>query len=334
MKKRTHPFGFWLCIFAALLNWIVVPTASAQIVRPYPNQPIRLLVGYAPGGPTDILARQIGPELAAALGQPVIVENRAGGNGNIGAREVVLAKPDGYTLLMGDLTLATNPSLLSSMPFDPLKDLKAVAPLAIAPLVLVVHPNVPAKTLGELIDYARSHPEKLSNGTAGNGNLTHLAGEVLKIASGISIQQVPYKGTGPALTDLMGGQISMVITGLSSTLNHIQNGSLRPLAITGKTRSPLLPAIPTFSEAMGKPIPELDLGSWWGLFAPAATPEPIVARINDAVQKILNQPQFRQRLTGMSIVADPGTPQSMAARLKSEHESWARVIKKSGIQPQ
>jgi len=168
----------------------------------------------------------------------------------------------------------------------------------------------------------------------GSGNLTHLAGEVIKIATGVSIQQVPYRGTGPALSDLLGGQISMVITGLSSTVGHIQEGRVRPLAITGKERSSLLPAVPTFSEAMNKPLPELDLGSWWGLFAPAATPEPVVAKINAAVQAFMSKPEFRQRLAKMNIVADPGTPEAMAARLKSEYDGWARVIRSAGIELQ
>jgi tripartite-type tricarboxylate transporter receptor subunit TctC len=320
---------------AALLGAAVLSAFAQGAGTPYPTQHvIRLVVGYAPGGPTDILARRIAPELAAALGQQVIVDNKAGASGNIGAREVVQARPDGYTLLMGDLTLATNPSLMRAMPFDPLKDLKAVAPLATAPLALVVHPGVPARTLGELIDHARANPDKLSNGTAGSGNLTHLAGEVLKTATGVKIQQVPYRGTGPALADLMGGQISMVITGLSSSASLIADGRVRPLAITGKARSPLLPEVPTFSEAMGRPLPELDLGSWWGLFAPAGTPDAIVAQIHGAVQKVLGQPAFRQRLAEMNIVADPGSPATMAARLKSEHDGWARVIRQAGIEPQ
>lgn len=334
MKKRNAASGVWQGLLGAALGGLLALPVFAQAQEIYPSRPIRLVVGYAPGGPTDILARQTAPELAAALGQPVVVDNKAGANGNVGGREVVTARADGYTLLMGDLTLATNPSLMRSMPFDPLKDLKAVASLAVAPLALVVHPGVPAKTLGELIDYARANPNKLSNGTASSGNLTHLAGEVLKIATGVSIQQVPYRGTGPALSDLLGGQISMVITGLSSTVGHIHEGRVRPLAITGKTRSPLLPAVPTFSEAMNKPMPELDLGSWWGLFAPAATPEPVVAKINAAVQALMSKPEFRQRLAKMNIVADPGSPEAMAARLKSEYDGWARVIRNAGIELQ
>lgn len=320
---------------AALLGAAALPAFAQGTGTHYPGQQvIRLVVGYAPGGPTDILARLLAPELAAVLGQQVVVDNKAGASGNIGSREVFQARPDGYTLLMGDLTLATNPSLMRAMPFDPFKDLKAVAPLATAPLALVVHPGVPARTLGELIEHARANPGKLSNGTAGSGNLTHLAGEVLKIATGVKIQQIPYRGSGPALADLMGGQISMVITGLSSTASLIADGRVRPLAITGMARSPLLPAVPTFSEAMGRPLPELNLGSWWGLFAPAGTPDSIVAQINGAVQKVLGQPAFRQRLTEMNIVADPGLPAVMTARLRSEHDDWARVILQAGIERQ
>ena len=327
------PLRRTLC--AALLGAASLSAFAQGSATPYPGQQvIRLVVGYAPGGPTDILARQIAPELAAALGQQVIVDNKAGASGNIGGREVAQARPDGYTLLLGDLTLATNPSLMRSMPFDPLKDLKAVAPLATAPLALVVHPGVPAKSLTELLAYARANPGALSNGTAGSGNLTHLAGEVLKIAADVKIQQVAYRGTAPALADLVGGQISMVITGLSSSAPLIADGRVRPLAVTGKARSRLLPAVPTFTEAMGRPLPELDLGSWWGLFAPAGTPDAVVAQINKAAQKALNQPALRKRLTEMNIEADPGTAEAMAARLKSEHDGWARVIKQAGIEMQ
>ncbi len=297
----------------------------------YPSRPVRLVVGYAPGGPTDILARQVGTELAKVLGQTVVIENKAGANGNIGGSEVVNAKPDGYTLLMGDLTLATNPSLMKNMPFDPLKDLQAVASLAVAPLALVVHPSVTARTLPELLEYARNNPGKLSNGTAGNGNLTHLAGEVLKTTAGVDIQQVPYRGSGPALTDLVSGQISMVITGLSSTVGYIKETRVRPLAITGKKRTPLFPDIPTFSEALGKPMPELELGSWWGLVAPAGTPDAIVQKINAAANTALKNPEFQERLAKMNIMPDTGTPQYMDARLRSEYDVWSKVIRRAGI---
>ncbi|MBN9428143.1 MAG: tripartite tricarboxylate transporter substrate binding protein [Burkholderiales bacterium] len=318
-----------LAVVAASL--LFVSQAYAQPDN-YPSRPVRLVVGYAPGGPTDILARQVGTELAKVLGQTVVIENKAGANGNIGGSEVVNAKPDGYTLLMGDLTLATNPSLMKNMPFDPLKDLKAVASLAVAPLALVVHPSVTARTLPELLEYARNNPGKLSNGTAGNGNLTHLAGEVLKTTAGVDIQQVPYRGSGPALTDLVSGQISMVITGLSSTVGYIKEARVRPLAITGKKRTPLFPDIPTFSEALGKPMPELELGSWWGLFAPAGTPDAIVQKINAAANAALKNPEFHERLAKMNIMPDTGTPQYMDARLRSEYDAWTKVIRRAGIQ--
>lgn len=331
MLKAPKAFRLLSGLVAIAASQLFVSPAHAQ-ADSYPSRPIRLVVGYAPGGPTDILARQIGPELTKVLGQTVVIENKAGANGNIGGHDVANAKPDGYSLLMGDLTLATNPSLMKSMPFDPLKDLKAVASLAVAPLALVVHPSVQARSLPELLEFARANPGKLSNGTAGNGNLTHLAGEVLKATAGVNIQQVPYRGSGPALTDLVSGQISMVITGLSSTVGYIKEARVRPLAITGKKRTPLLPDIPTFSEALGKPMPELELGSWWGLFAPAGTPDAIVQKINAAANTALKNPEFLERLAKMNIMPDTGTPQYMDARLRSEYDVWSKVIRRAGIQ--
>lgn len=300
----------------------------------YPAKPITLVVGYSTGGPTDILARQIAPELSKILGQNIIIENKPGVNGNIGGQAVVRAKADGYTLLFGDLTLATNPYLLKDMPFDPLKDLQAVASIGTAPLALVVHPSVPARTVPELIQYSHANPSALSNGTAGMGNLTHLAGEVLKDKEKLNFQQVPYKGSGPALTDLIGGQISMVITGLSSSIQHIQSQKVHALAITGKQRSPLLPQVPTFSEALGKKMPELELGSWWGIFAPSGVPDEVVQKINTSVNQALQAESLRTRLSSMNIDVDAGDPQFMKQRLLSEYRSWGSVIKNAKIQPQ
>ncbi len=319
-----------LALVAVLSSWAVPVAAEAT----FPNQPVRLLVGYSPGGPTDILARQVAPALEKALGQSVIVENRPGASGNIAGMEVVRAKPDGYTLLMGDLTLATNPSLMKQMPFDPLKALTPIAPLATAPLVLVVNPSFPANSLKELVSYAQANPGKVSNGTAGSGNLTHLAGEVLKRAVDMDIQQVPYKGSGPALTDLVGNQISMVVTGLSSAKGFIEGKRLKALAITGTARSPKMPEIPTFSEASGLPLPELNLGSWWGVFAPANVPEPVAEALNQAVQRALTDPDLRARLAEMNIDPRPGSRADMGKLLKDETQTWDRVIKQAGIQPQ
>ncbi len=329
MTRFPPRFRAAAILACALLG--LAPAVNAQAPAPYPNQPIRLIVGYSPGGPTDILARQIGPTLSTLLGQQVIVENRPGASGNLATQEVIRANPDGYTLLMGDLTLATNPSLMPSTPFNPIKDLTPLVPLATAPLVLVVHPSVPAANMRELLAYARANPGKLSNGTAGNGNLTHLAGEVLKNAAKADIQQVPYKGSGPAITDLVGGQISMVITGLSSTESFIRAGRVRPLAITGKQRSPVLPDVPTFAEASGLPLPELNVGSWWGLFGPQDMPRATVETINRAVNEALAQPELKKRLATMNFDAAGGTQQDMAQRLASETETWSRVISKAGV---
>ncbi len=300
----------------------------------YPDRPIHVVVGYSPGGPTDILARQIAPYLAKAIDQQIVIENRPGASGNIAGSEVARADPDGYTLLMGDLTLATNPALMQNIPFDPQADLTAIAPLARAPLALVVNPESGFDSLQALLDQAKAEPGSLTYGTAGNGNLTHLAGEVLKTAMDVEIRQVPYKGSGPALVDLVGGEITMVITGLSGSESFIRAGKLNPLAITGEERSEVFPEIPTFEEATGKAMPELVIGSWWGLFGPADMPEAIVAKLNAAAQQALQSPELEKHLANLNIEPDRGSAADMADRLDSETETWARVIDAAGIQPQ
>jgi len=321
-----------LALAGALLSLNAVPGAWAA--DPYPSRTINLVVPYAPGGSTDLLARQYAQSLGRRLGQTIAVHNKPGANGNIGGMEVVRAKPDGYTLLFGDLTLATNPSLVRDMPFQPMRDLTPIVPVGHAPLALLVNPNkTPFKSVRDLIDFAHAHPGELTNGTAGNGNLGHLGFEVFKLAAKVEIRQVPYKGSGPAVTDLAGGQISMVMTGLSGTEGYLESGHLRALAITGTERSQQYPQIPTLSEATGLPLPELNLGSWWGVFGPAGLATDVVARLNEASIQAISDPETVARLHRMNARPSPGSPQVLREQLKSETETWGRIIRQIGLQP-
>ena len=305
-------------------------TVSAQ---PDPSRPIRLVVGYAPGGPTDILARLIGPKLAEALGQQVIIENRPGASANVAGDAVAKSLPDGYTLLFGDIVLTVNPALFKSLPFDAARDLAPVGMVAYAPVVLVVHPATGATTAGELVSLAKSRPGQLNFGSPGAGSPPHLAAELFKATYGLDIAHVPYKGAGPALTDLMGGRLSLMFVGASAAKPNIDAAKLRALGVSGKKRSTSLPGVPTFAEA-GTPLPEMDFGSWWGVLAPAGTPREIVMKINQALARSLDAPELRERLAQVSIEPATGTPEEFAAFMQAETKKWAGVISRARIQPE
>lgn len=283
----------------------------------------RIVVPYAAGGGTDILARHLAEALSTELGSPVIVENRAGAGGNIGGDFVAKAAPDGTTLLMGDLALAVNPSLFKRMPFDPTKDLQPIVAVGNAPLVLVLNPAVPANNVKELVVLAKSRPGMLSFATAGNGNPPHIAGELFRATTGIDITQIPYRGVGPALTDVLGGQVTMLFTGLSSAQQHIDAGKVRALAVTGPHRARNLPNVPTMAEAG---FPKVEVTSWWGLFGPAGIPEEAAARIAAATTKVLRDPRLKGRLSVQSIEAWEGDASTLGKQLQSETNRWRKVI--------
>jgi tripartite-type tricarboxylate transporter receptor subunit TctC len=292
---------------------------------------IRIVVPYAAGGGTDILGRQLGEALAAELGSPVIVENRPGAGGNIGADHVAKAAPDGSTLLLGDMALAVNPSLFKRMPFDPIKDLQPIASVAAAPLVLIVNPDVKATNVKELVAQARANPGKLSFASAGLGNPPHMAGELFRGVTQTDIIHVPYKGVGPALTDVIGGQVSMLFTGLSSARQQIEAGKVRALAVTGASRAPTLPDTPTMTEAG---FPKINVTSWWALFGPPGMPAEKVAAISAATKKVLGDPRLKGRLSVQSIEASPGDAAFMRRKLAAETDRWRQVIQEAKITPE
>jgi tripartite-type tricarboxylate transporter receptor subunit TctC len=300
------------------------PSAQAQ---PVPKQ-IRIVVPYAPGGGTDILGRQLAEALAIEMGATVIVENKAGGGGNIGAQTVIKAPADGATLLLGDLALAVNPSLFTKLPFEPQTDLVPVAMVATAPLVLIVSANMGVNSVKDLVVRAKANPGRLSFASAGNGNPPHLAGELFRITTQSELTHVPYKGVGPALNDLLGGHVNMMFTGISSTKQHIDAGTIKALAVTGSQRAPTLPGVPTMTEAG---FAAADVTSWWGLFAPAGTPKPVIAAISQATERALKTATLREKLDKQNILSTYGGSEAMGAKLASETERWGHVIRAAKI---
>ena len=315
----------WLSwAFGALLACL----ASAAWPQAYPNHPIRLVVPFPAGGTTDILARDAAPKLTEALGQSVVVDNRPGAGGNIGADLVAKSQPDGYTLLMGTVgTHAINPSLYAKMPYDHIKDFVPVVLVAGVPNVLVVNPSLPVNSVADLIKLAKSKPGSINFASSGNGTSIHLSGELFKTMAGVDMMHVPYKGSAPALTDLIGGQVQVMFDNLPSSLPQIKAGKLRAIAVTSLKRSPALPDVPTINESG---LPGFEASSWFGVLAPAGTPPGVVARINAEINKWLQSPEGKEQLLAQGAQAAGGTPEQFAAHIRAETDKWAKVVKASG----
>ena len=311
---------------------LVALLCAASVARAaYPDHPIKVIHGFAAGGGADILLRTIIPAISENLGQQIVVEYRPGAGGNLAMDAVAKAPPDGYTLLMGTPGLATNRSLYASLPFDPLKDFAPISLVGTVPNVLVVGPAVPVTSVAELVTLARSKPGSLNYASPGVGTSLHLAGELFKLDTGTDILHVAYKGGSQAQTDVMGGQVQMMFNVLPSALPQIQAGTLRALAVTGKTRSESLPNVPTMIEAG---VPGYTALTWNGLLAPAGTPPEVIARLNDAIVKAMRSPATKELLA--KIGQDPAwsTPEEFAAFLREETAKWSKVIAASGIKPQ
>ena len=320
-------------IRAQLLTALLLLGATAATVdaQTYPAKPIRYLVPYAAGGGTDVLTRIIAQKLGATWNVPVVVENRTGASGLIGTEMVALAAPDGYTMLMAINSHAINASLFSKLPYDPIKDFAPVILVAISPNVLTVHPSSPAHTVKELISLAQSQPGKLTYASGGPGSGSNLAGELFKMMANVNIVEVPYKGGGPALNDLLGGQVSMSFVVLQTALPYIASGKLRALAVTSATRTPFAPEILTVA-ASG--LPGYDVFSWYGTLAPAATPWEIINKWNAEISKILAMPDVKERLTALGMEAKGGSPQEFDQFLRSDWKTWDKLIKSIGIRAQ
>jgi len=307
--------------------------AAAQgntgIPAPYPVKPIRLVVPFTPGGSTDILARAIGQELTKAWGQAVVVENVPGAGGSLGADKVAKAAPDGYTLLMGHIgTLAVNPSLYPALPYDPIRSFAPVAWVARVPNVLVVNPQVAARSVKELVALAKSRPGQLNYGSGGNGSAANLATEYFKLQTGASLLHIPYRGTAPAVNDLIGGQIQVLFTGAPAVLGPIKNSQLRAIAVSSPQRLPALPDLPTVAEAGYK---DFEADQWYGVVAPAGTSREIVARLNAQINLSLNSAELKTRLVNEGAVATPTTPEAFGKHIASEIARWKPVIQSGRV---
>ena len=324
--KTTRPIPRRLVLQGVALA--AAMTATGAMAQAWPNRPITLIVPFAAGGTTDVLARALGERLQQSLGQPVVIESKPGAGATIGADFVAKAKPDGYTLLVGAVhhTIAT--SVYKKLPYDFQKDLAPITTIAMVPNVLVVNAATPAKNVNELVALLKADPAKANFGSNGNGTAQHLLGAQFQNSTGAKLTHIAYKGSGPLATDLLGGQILLSFDTITPVLPHIKAGKLRPLAVTTATRSPALPDVPTLDEAGLKGF---NIGTWFGVLAPVATPKDIVARLNSEMVKIIKSPEFRQRMA--DIGADPigDTPEQMAQTIKAETEKFGKLVKEANV---
>jgi tripartite-type tricarboxylate transporter receptor subunit TctC len=314
---------------AALVLLALASTADAQS---WPAKPIRIISPYPPAGANDLLARIIAPKLSEQLGQPVVVENRAGATGNIGAELVAKAPADGYTLLMGQAgNLTINISLMAKIPFDPVRDFSPVTMVASTPNVLVVHPSLPVRTVKDLIALAKAKPGQINYATSGIGSPGHLAAELLNKSAGIRLVHIPYKGAAPALLDVVAGNAHLYFTSAVSAQPFIPSGRLRMVAVASAKRSPSLPEVPTVAEAG---FPEFDVSSWWGVVAPASTPREVVMRLQTEIHRVIALPEIRAKLAEQGLDIATNTPEQFAAYIKSETAKWAKLIREVGVKPE
>ena len=317
---KTLLYKIVLCAFCLL-----AASASAQN---YPNKPIRIIVPFAPGGTSDILARALGPHLTTAWGQPVIVENRTGANGNVGADYVTKSAPDGYTMLLSDVgALAINPSVYANMPYDPVKDFSPVVMVSYSPHVLAVHPSVPVSTVQELIAYARANPGKMNFANSGTGGAPHLAGVDFAARTGVQWTYIPYKGGSQAVTDVIAGNSNVLFNGMLATYPSVKGGRLKGLAVSGAARVPSAPELPTISET----LPGFVTGSYQGLLAAAGTPRDIVLKLNGELTRILNTADMKEFLAKQGTEVRTGLPEALGSFIASEKARWAKVVKEAGI---
>ena len=326
-SHATRRFALGSIASAVVLGAGLLGGTSA-LAQAYPTKPVTIIVPFAAGGTTDILARIIGQALTAELGQSVVVDNRAGAGGNIGGQAAAKAAPDGHTLFMGTVgTHAINASLYKKMPFDPVKDFAPLTRVANVPNLLVANPAQPYKSVKDLIAYAKANPGKVNFGSSGNGSSIHLSGELFKSLAKVDMQHVPYKGSAPAVTDLLGNQIGIMFDNMPSAIQHVRSGKLVPLAVTTAKRSPELPNVPTIAEAG---VPGYEATSWFGMFAPAGTPARVLAKLNAAIVKVLAQPDVKKKINEQGAEVYSETPEQFAAFIQAESVKWGKVVKESG----
>jgi tripartite-type tricarboxylate transporter receptor subunit TctC len=310
--------------------FMLAAASAAVSAQTFPSKALRLIVTYPPGGGADLMARLIAPRMAETLGQPVVVENKPGASGQIGAAEVARAAPDGHTLMLDAANHAVNPSLYEKLPYDTEKAFQPIALLVRFPNVLVVHPAFAPRDVAELIAAARAKPGSIAFASSGNGSAQHLAGELFRQRANVEMTHIPYKGGGPALNDVIGGQVPVFFANIASGLPHVKSGKLRALAITGAQRSAALPEAPTMREAG---VPGYEVYEWNAIFAPAGTPAAVVARLHDAIAKAMQAPDVRERITGLGGEIAVLNPTETARFLREQTELWSKVVRAAGIKP-
>jgi tripartite-type tricarboxylate transporter receptor subunit TctC len=329
VAERLSAFGALLAILATAGS---AAAAAAEKSIAYPSRPIRFILGYPPGGSSDATARLLAAPLPARLGQPVVVDNRGGAGGNIAAELAARATPDGHTWFLGNnAILATNQALYEKLPFDALKDFATVVLIGQQPNVLVVHPALPVKSVSDLVALAKAKPGQLNYASTGTGTVGHLAGELFKTLVGVNFVHIPYKGGGPAVIDVLSGQVQFMFATAASVIPHVKSGRLRALAVTTPARSATLPELPTIAESG---VPGFDATTWHGIVVPAATPSAVIARINSEINAVIATPETRDRLVAQGIEPRGGTPQQFAAYLRTEIPKWTKVVRASGAKPE
>lgn len=328
LRSRRRCLSWAALAVTSALGGLALPS-HAQSAK-WPDKPVRLVVGYPAGGATDAIARLVATRLAEQLGQPITVDNRPGANSNLGAEYVAHAPADGYTLLVYSVAQTINATLYPKLGYDPQKDFVPVGMIAKIPNILVVPAGSPVRTVADYVRVAKATPGGVTFASAGSGSSTHLSAEIFKTSAGVNLLHVPYRGSSPAITDLIGGQVQSMFDNAPSALPHIKTGRLRAVAITSAKRSPLLPDLPTVAESG---FPGFEVHSWFGLAAPAATPRAIVDRLNAELGKVLASADLQQRLQDLAATLEAGTPEQMQALIASELKRWAVVVKSSGAQP-
>jgi tripartite-type tricarboxylate transporter receptor subunit TctC len=311
-----------------LLAAALVAAAPVAPAQDYPSKPIRFIVPYPPGGGTDIIARIVQEPLTRALGQTIIIENRGGAGGAVGTAEAAKAAPDGYTVLFTLSSHTINPAMYK-LPFNTERDFAAVSLVASLPQILAAHPAVPVKNVQEMVAAARAQPGRYAFASVGNGSPSHIAGELLKLQAGIEIVHVPYKGGGPAVADTIGGQVPYIFVSIPAAMSHVRSGKLRPLAVTTLKRSPAAPDVPTIAEALG--LPDYEVDSWYAMFVPAGTPQPIIDKLQQAVAKAVQSPEVKQKLLEQGADAVGGTPAELDRIVRSELKKWEQLVRDAKI---
>ncbi len=307
---------------------LVLTQGCARAQEAWPVKPIRFILPFPPGGGTDILGRIISERLSGSLGQPVVIENRGGAGGNVGAEIAAKSAPDGYTIVLVAPSLAISPSLYSRLNYDPVKDFAPVSLVATVPNVMITHPSVPARTLAEFIALAKTRPGGMNFGSGGNGTSNHLAGELFNIVAGVKLVHVPYKGVNLAMNDVLSGQIHLVVIGVPAAAPHIKAGKLRALALVAPQRAAALPEVPTVAEAG---LTNFEVTTWYGVLAPAGTPRPVVTRLNAELVRIMHAPELRERLAALATDPVTSTPEEFADYIKREIAKWGEVVRQAGL---